>query len=95
MFDLGMAAKTRPVLVVSTEYSDTDHALITVVPHTTELRGSPLEIAVKCSFLRPGAFLVQSVSSYSNAWAFAKSTNCIHCKWQPTGGDLMQRRRAE
>ena len=72
LFDLGMAAKTRPVLVVSTEYGDTDRALITVVPHTTELRGSRFEIAIKCSFLRPGAFLVQGVSSYSNAWAIRK-----------------------
>lgn len=72
LFDLGMAAKTRPVLVVSTEYGDTDRALITVVPHTTELRGSRFEIAAKCSLRRPGAFFVQGVSSYPKAWAIRK-----------------------
>jgi len=39
LFDLGMAAKVRPVLVVSIEYGDLDRALTTVVPHTTSLRG--------------------------------------------------------
>ena len=33
LFDLGMAAKTRPVLVVSVAYGDTDRAIVTVVPH--------------------------------------------------------------
>ena len=54
LFDLGMAAKTRPVLVVSVPYGDTDRAIVTVVPHTTELRGSPYEIAVSAPYLQPG-----------------------------------------
>jgi len=72
LFDLGMAAKTRPVLVVSVAYGDVDRALVTVVPHTTQLRGSPFEISVLVPFLRPGAFLVQGVSTYPNAWAIRK-----------------------
>jgi hypothetical protein len=44
LFDLGMAAKVRPVLVVSVEYGDLDRALTTVVPHTTSLRGSRFEV---------------------------------------------------
>ena len=67
LFDLGMTAKTRPVLVVSVEYGDTDRAIVTVVPHTTEIRQSPFEIPVKTAFLRPGAFLVQGVSTYPKA----------------------------
>jgi mRNA interferase MazF len=47
LFDLGMAAKTRPVLVVSVAYGDADRAIVTVVPHTTELRGSPF-VTLKC-----------------------------------------------
>ena len=71
-FDLGMAAKTRPVLVVSVAYGDADRAIVTVVPHTTELRGSPFEVSVPASFLRRGAFLVQGVSTYPKAWAIRK-----------------------
>ena len=75
LFDLGMTAKTRPVLVVSIDYGDADRAIVTVVPHTTELRQSPFEIPVKVPFLRPGAFLVQGVSRYPRAWAIRKLGN--------------------
>ncbi|MCX6590903.1 MAG: type II toxin-antitoxin system PemK/MazF family toxin [Acidobacteria bacterium] len=67
-----MAAKTRPVLVVSVDYGDSDRAIVTVVPHTTDLRQSPFEIPIKVPFLRPGAFLVQGVSTYPKAWAIRK-----------------------
>ena len=72
LFDLGMAAKTRPVLVVSVAYGDVDRAIVTVVPHTTELRGSPHEVHVSAPFLQPGAFLVQGISTYPKAWAIRK-----------------------
>ncbi len=72
LFDLGMTAKTRPVLVVSVEYGDSDRAIVTVVPHTTEVRQSPFEIPIKVPFLRPGAFLVQGVSTYPKAWAIRR-----------------------
>jgi mRNA interferase MazF len=45
-------------------FGDQDRALITVVPHTTSLRGSPFEIAVQVPFLKPGAFLVQGVTTF-------------------------------
>jgi mRNA interferase MazF len=72
LFDLGMTAKTRPVLVVSVAYGDSDRAIVTVVPHTTEIRQSPFEISIKVPFLRPGAFMVQGVSTYPKAWAIRK-----------------------
>ena len=64
LIDFGQAGKTRPALVVSVAFGDSDRALITVVPHTTTLRGSPFEIAVRTSFLKPGAFLVQGVTTF-------------------------------
>ena len=72
LFDLGMAAKTRLVLVVSVAYGDVDRAIVTVVPHTTQLRGSPFEISVRTPFLQRGAFLVQGISTYPKAWAIRK-----------------------
>ena len=39
LIDFGMAGKTRPALVVSGAFGDQDRALITVIPHTTSLRG--------------------------------------------------------
>ena len=67
-----MAANTRPVLVLSIAYGDVDRAIVTVVPHTTELRGSPFEIDVDVPFLQHGAFLVQGISTYPKAWAIRK-----------------------
>jgi mRNA interferase MazF len=72
LFDLGMAEKVRPALVISVAYGDTDRALVTIVPHTTSLRHSQYEIAVEVGFLKPGAFLVQSVSTYPNVRAIRK-----------------------
>jgi mRNA interferase MazF len=72
LFDLGIAAKVRPALVVSVPYHDQDRALITIVPHTTSLRGSGYEIRIDVAFLRQGAFLVQSASTYPNVRAIRK-----------------------
>ncbi len=66
LIDFGMAGKTRPALVVSVAFGDQDRALITVVPHTTSLRGSPSEIAVQVPFLKPGAFLVQGLTTLTH-----------------------------
>jgi mRNA interferase MazF len=64
LIDFGFAGKTRPALVVSVTFGDQDRALITVVPHTTSLRGFSFEIAVPVPFLKPGAFLVQGVTTF-------------------------------
>ena len=67
-----MAEKVRPALVVSVPYGDQDRALITIVPHTTSLRGSEYEIRVDVAFLKPGAFLAQNVATYPNVRAIRK-----------------------
>jgi mRNA interferase MazF len=63
LFDLGMEGKVRLALVVSVGYGDADRVLITILPHTTSLRGSQYEIVVNAPFLRAGAFLVQNVAT--------------------------------
>ena len=72
LFDLGMEGKVRPALVVSVPYGASDRTLLTIVPHTTSLRGSQFEIPVQASFLKPGAFLVQNVATYPNVRAVRK-----------------------
>ena len=50
--DLGLAAKTRPVVVVSREDPDPPRALILYVPLTTQHRHSPYEVELpRLSFL--------------------------------------------
>ena len=60
MVDLGMIQKVRPALILNRSFKDEDRTLITVIPHTTTLRGSELEIRFTVPFLQPGAFLVQN-----------------------------------
>jgi mRNA interferase MazF len=42
--DLGLAAKTRPVVILSQDDPQAPRALVTYVPLTTQDRGSPYEI---------------------------------------------------
>ncbi len=60
LVDLGMVEKVRPALILSGPCGTSDRNLITVIPHTTTLRGSRFEINIPLPFLKPGAFLVQS-----------------------------------
>ena len=60
LVDLGMTEKVRPAVILSGPCDTTDRDVITVIPHTTTLRGSRFEIPIPLPFLRPGAFLAQS-----------------------------------
>ena len=58
--DCGMAAKVRPVVVMSIPFKDTDRALITVVPHTTKIVGSEFEVHFQIRWLEKSAFNIQA-----------------------------------
>lgn len=59
--DLGLAAKVRPVLVVSIPYAQTDYALVCVIPRTTSPHGSQFEVRLNVPGLQPGAFNLQGM----------------------------------
>lgn len=61
LVDLGLAAKIRPCLLLGIPTSDTDRSLVTVVPHTTSLRGTRFEVSIPSRFLKPGAFDAQGI----------------------------------
>ena len=63
--DLGMAAKTRPVVVVSRHDEDAPRALVIYVPLTTQYRRSRYEVVLpSLSFLREQSVAnVQGISS--------------------------------
>ena len=61
LVDLGMAAKVRPCLVVSSQIGDADRALLCLVPHTTSTRHTVFEAVVNASFLKQGAFDTQGL----------------------------------
>jgi mRNA interferase MazF len=85
-----MAEKVRPALVVSVAYGELDRALITVVPHTTSLRGSEFEIAVPVVFLKPGAFLVQNVATYPTVRAIRKLGTLKEQQFEKAGNGLLR-----
>lgn len=63
IIDLGMVAKVRPCLLLTDYPGDDEIALVTVLPHTTALRGQRWELTLPKSFLKPGAFHLQQVLS--------------------------------
>ena len=67
LVDLGLAAKVRPALVLSIPAGEADRALVTLVPHTTSLRGSRFEVPVPVPFLRPGGFDAQGLITIPHA----------------------------
>lgn len=70
LWDCGMVEKERPVL--SVPFGDADRAVVTVVFHSTALRGSVYEVAVPCPFLKPGAFVCQSIATYPTVRAIRR-----------------------
>lgn len=65
LVDLGLAAKTRPVVIVSRNDSDAPRALVTYIPLTTQNRQSLYEIPIShVSFLdRQSVANVQGIAS--------------------------------
>lgn len=65
--DLGAVAKFRPCLVLSVQPDSQDRVLVTLVPHTTSVRGSRFEVAVPKQFLKTGAFDSQGLVTVAPA----------------------------
>ncbi|MYE90161.1 type II toxin-antitoxin system PemK/MazF family toxin [Candidatus Poribacteria bacterium] len=63
--DLGLAAKTRPILIVSRYDPDPPRAMVTYVPLTTQYRQSPYEVALpRLRFLNQDSYAnVQGLGS--------------------------------
>ncbi len=65
MVDFGMAAKVRPALIVTAKPADDELDLVTVLLHTTALRGNRWELNIPKPFLKPGAFHLQQIQTVS------------------------------
>ena len=63
--DFGMAAKVRPALLLTGNPANDELDLVTVLLHTTALRGNRWELNIPKPFLKPGAFHLQQVQSIS------------------------------
>ena len=65
MIDFGMAAKVRPAVLLTGEPAADELDLVTVVLHTTALRGNRWELNIPKAFLKPGVFHLQQVQTIS------------------------------
>lgn len=65
MIDFGMAAKVRPALLLTGSPAHDEPDIVTVLLHTTALRGNRWELSMPKPFLRPGAFHLQQVQTVS------------------------------
>src|SRR6266513_2613831 len=65
MIDFGMAAKVRPALLLTGEAASDELDLVTVLLHTTSVRGNRWELNIAKPFLKPGAFHLQQIQTIS------------------------------
>ena len=65
IIDFGMAAKVRPALLLTGEPAEEELDLVTVLLHTTALRGNSWELGIPKPFLQPGAFHLQQIQTVS------------------------------
>ena len=65
MVDFGLAAKVCPALLLTDTPADNELDLVTVLLHTTALRGNRWELNIPKPFLREGAFHLQQIQTVS------------------------------
>ena len=63
--DFGLAAKVRPALLLTGSPAADELDLVTVLPHTTALRGNRWELSIPKPFLKAGAFHLQQIQTVS------------------------------
>ena len=76
LVDMGMAQKVRPALVLSSQYSGQERALITFVGRTTSMRGTQYEVAHSAPHFSPGVFDVQSITTLPDVQLIKRLTVC-------------------
>ena len=60
-----MTAKVRPALLLTESPADDELDLVTVLLHTSAVRGNRWEVSIPKPFLKPGAFHLQQVQTVS------------------------------
>jgi mRNA interferase MazF len=89
--DMGIAGKVRLCLLLTDYPANDELALITVVPHTTALRGNEWEVAIPKPFLKEGAFHIQQVQSISLPKLMRRFGSLTHEEWNMISAKLAKR----
>lgn len=91
LVDLGMAAKVRPCLLLTDYPADDELALVTLVAHTTALRGNRWELSIPKPFLKEGAFHLQQIQSVTLARLVRRLGRLSDEEWSRVLETLSQR----
>jgi len=91
MVDMGMAAKVRPCVLLTDYPSEDELALVTVLPHTTAVRGNAWEVEIPKPFLKKGAFHLQQIQSVSLARLERKIGKLSEEEWRKVIQKLHER----
>ena len=91
LVDLGMAAKVRPCLLLTDFPADDELALVTLVAHTTALRGNRWELSIPKPFLKEGAFHLQQIQSVTLTRLVRRLGRLSDEEWSRVLGALSQR----
>jgi len=89
--DLGLAGKVRPCLLLTNYPADDELALITILPHTTALRGNRWEVNIPKPFLKPGAFHLQQIQSVTVSRLQKYLGRLTSAEWKLVAGKLRDR----
>jgi len=63
MIDLGLAAKTRPAVILSVQFRDDEKAVVTYVARSTQRRGGRFEVEHEAPHFLPGIFDAQNIGT--------------------------------
>jgi mRNA interferase MazF len=88
---MGIAGKIRPCLLLTDYPADDELALVTVLPHTTALRGNRWELSIPKPFLKPGAFHLQQIQSVSVAYLMGRLGELRNEEWAQVLDKLAER----
>ncbi len=91
MVDMGIAGKVRPCLLLTDYPADDELAMITVLPHTTALRGNRWELSIEKTFLKPGAFHLQQIQSVSVGYLMRRLGALTEEEWQQVRKKLIEK----
>lgn len=65
--ELGIAEKSRPVLILNVDCLDRERAVVTCVPRTTSVRGTRFKILHEDRRFKPGVFDAQGIGTVPKA----------------------------
>ena len=89
--DMGIAGKVRPCLLLTNYPEDNELALLSIIPHTTALRGNQWEVTIQKPYLKSGVFHLQQIQSISLVKLMRRLGSLTDDEWSTIAEKLSER----